>query len=147
VPVRATSHYTKRATPHQNKCIIPTSTRRNFINMDPIEAAIAAIESREPGEQFSYREVAKRFSVNRTTLSRRHRGVAQSRATVAQQQQLLNPPIEAELLKYIERLTEKGLPPTREMVSNFAGAVGERDGSDAWVTRFLHRHHLDLTIK
>jgi hypothetical protein len=33
------------------------------------------------------------------------------------------------------------------MVSNFAGCVGDWDGSDAWVSRFLHRHQVDLTVK
>jgi hypothetical protein len=32
--------------------------------MEPIDAALAAIELREPGEQFSYRAVADQFGVN-----------------------------------------------------------------------------------
>jgi hypothetical protein len=62
-PVRVTSH------PYQNN---PTSSRDNSTNMDPIQAAIGAINSREPGETFSNREVAKRLGIDRTTLARRH---------------------------------------------------------------------------
>jgi hypothetical protein len=40
--------------------------------MDLIEAAIVAIESREPREQFSYRQIAKEYSCSRATLARRH---------------------------------------------------------------------------
>jgi hypothetical protein len=42
--------------------------------MDPIQEAIEYIESREAGDSFSYRQVLKIFGVNRTTLSRRHKG-------------------------------------------------------------------------
>lgn len=115
--------------------------------MDPIEAAIEAIELREPGASFSYREVAKRFKVDRTTLSRRHQGRTQSYAAASQQRQLLNPQQEAELVQYIERCTERGLPPTREMIRNFASVIAKWDASDAWVTRFLHRHEAELTTK
>jgi hypothetical protein len=33
------------------------------------------------------------------------------------------------------------------MVRNFASAVGKWEALDAWVTRFLHRQHVDLTTK
>jgi hypothetical protein len=115
--------------------------------MDAINAAINAIESREPGASFSYRAVAQQFGVDRTTLSRRHRGASNSVAAKAEEQQLLSPQQESELVVYIEKCTERGLPPTREMVRNFASAVGKWEASDAWVTRFLHRQHVDLTTK
>jgi transposase len=115
--------------------------------MDPIEAAIEAIESREPGASSPYRAVAKRFGVSRATLSRRHQGHTRSHAAEQQRRQLLNPQQEAELVKYIERCTERGLPPTRDMVRNFASAVAEREASESWVSRFLHRHKVDLTVK
>jgi len=46
--------------------------------MTPIQEAIEYIESRESGDEFSYRQIAKRFGVDRTTLSRRHKGVQAS---------------------------------------------------------------------
>jgi hypothetical protein len=42
--------------------------------MNPIQKAIEDIESREDGADISCREVARKFGVNRTPLSRRHRG-------------------------------------------------------------------------
>jgi hypothetical protein len=46
--------------------------------MSSIEAALAAIESLEPGEKFSYRQIASNHGYNRTTLARRHQGVTVS---------------------------------------------------------------------
>jgi hypothetical protein len=46
--------------------------------MTPIQEAIAYIGSRESGDKFSDRQVAKIFGVDRTTLSRRHEGVQAS---------------------------------------------------------------------
>jgi hypothetical protein len=80
--------------------------------MDPIQEAIEYLESREAGDKSSYRKVAKMFGVDRTTLSRRHRGVQRSHRTQAQHQLVLSPQQEEELVKYIERCTRNGLPPT-----------------------------------
>jgi hypothetical protein len=91
--------------------------------MNPIDAAIEMIESREPGASSSYRAVAKQFKVDRTTLLQRHKGIARSYADAAAYKQLLNTQQELELVQYIERCTERGLLPTREMVRNFASAV------------------------
>jgi predicted transcriptional regulator len=43
--------------------------------MSSIEAALAAIDSLELGEKFSYRQIANKYGCNRTTLARRHKGV------------------------------------------------------------------------
>jgi hypothetical protein len=82
-----------------------------------------------------------------TTLSRRHKGSQHARTKEARERQLLNPQQEHELVLYIERCTRRGLPPTREMVQNFASTIMECEVSRSWVTRFLHRHADELTIK
>jgi hypothetical protein len=95
--------------------------------MSSIEAALAAIESLEPGEQFSYRQIAVEYHCNRTTLARRHQGLASSRSTMAENQQALHPQQELELLRYIERLTGQGLPPTRPMIRRFASDIAKKE--------------------
>jgi hypothetical protein len=50
-------------------------------------------------------------------------------------------------VQYKERCTEQGLPPTREMIKNFASAVAHWEVRHAWVSRFLHRHDEKLTTK
>jgi hypothetical protein len=48
---------------------------------------------------------------------------------------------------YIERLSERGLPPTRETVRDFGSTVAQEEVSEAWVTRFLKRNQVNLTSK
>jgi DNA-binding IclR family transcriptional regulator len=43
--------------------------------MGAMEEALAAIKSLGEGEKFTYTKIAERYSVNRSTLSRRHRSV------------------------------------------------------------------------
>ncbi|KAF1964240.1 hypothetical protein BU23DRAFT_633012, partial [Bimuria novae-zelandiae CBS 107.79] len=101
-----------------------------------IQETFEFLESREAGDKVSNREVGKRFSINRTTLSWRH-----------QDKQLLSPQQELELVRYIEGLTRRGLPSTHEMVGNFASAVAKWEVSESWITRFLRRHADKLTTK
>lgn len=115
--------------------------------MDPTQEAIEYLELCEAGDKFPYREVAKMLGVDRTTLSRRHRGVQRSHRAQAQHQLVLNPQQEEKLVKYIERCTRDGLPPTRSMLQNLGNAVAQWEVSDSWITRFLHRHIDKLTNK
>jgi transposase-like protein len=87
--------------------------------MDPIEAAIEELESLGIGEKVNYARVAREYGVDRNTLSRRHRGVQGTSAQKAENERLLTQLQEKELIKYINRLTKRGLPPTREIVCNF----------------------------
>ena len=112
--------------------------------MDPIEAAIAAIESQELGAETSYTKVAAKYGVARSTLSRRHQGSQHTKETKDLNQRALNPQQEIELVVYIEGLTKQGLPPTREMINNFASQVAHRQLSEAWVTRFINRHSIHI---
>jgi len=112
--------------------------------MSQIEAAIAAIESLEPGEQFSYRQLATQFACSRTTLARRHQGLASSRSTMAENQQALYPQQELELLRYIKKLTEQGLPPTRAMIRRFGSDIAKKELGKNWVDRYIQRHEVDL---
>ena len=71
--------------------------------MDPIQEAIEDVEPREDGASFSYREAAKKFGVNRTTLSRRHQGLQRPRDEEQRERQLLNPQQEQKLLICIHK--------------------------------------------
>jgi hypothetical protein len=115
--------------------------------MTAIQDAIPAIERMSEGASFLYTKVAKDFKFDRSTLSRRHQGKQAPRAAKAVQQQKLNPQQEEKLIIYIGELTERGLPPTREMIKNLASAVAESDMGESWVLRFLTRHKTKLTFK
>ena len=43
--------------------------------MDPLEAALASLESLRPGEKPNYAITVRKFGINRSTLSRRYKGV------------------------------------------------------------------------
>ncbi|KAF7576139.1 hypothetical protein PtrM4_003790 [Pyrenophora tritici-repentis] len=115
--------------------------------MDPIQAAIEDIENLEPGEQFSYTKIAAKHGVVRSTLTRRHQGQTSSERDKNFNQQKLNPQQELELVRYIEKLTKRGIPPTREMVRNFSSEVAHQQLSESWVTRFINRHEIHLISK
>jgi hypothetical protein len=105
--------------------------------MAPIDDAIVAIESQEPGEHYSHRAVACRFNVSHTTLTRRHKGSQSSRATKNFNQLALNPQQEAELVRYIQDLTKRALPLKREMIQNLAAHFNPDGVSEPWVNRFI----------
>jgi hypothetical protein len=112
--------------------------------MSSIEAALAAIESLEPGEKLVYTQIAAKYGVDRRTLARRHQGATISRDAQAQNQQALHPQQEKELLRYIERLTRQGLPPTRPMIRRFASDIAKKELGKGWVDRFIQRYQVDL---
>ena len=43
--------------------------------MDPLEAALASLESLRPGEKPNYAVTARKFGINHSTLLWRHKGV------------------------------------------------------------------------
>jgi hypothetical protein len=115
--------------------------------MAPIDEAIAAFESQKPGEQLTLQACANKYSVERSTLGRRIRGQTRPIEAKATLQQKLNPQQEMELVGYIGDLTRRELPPTREMIQNFASEVAQERLSESWVTRFIKRNHDSLITK
>ncbi|KAF1353066.1 hypothetical protein EJ07DRAFT_134968 [Lizonia empirigonia] len=105
--------------------------------MDQINEAIAAIESREPGDDLVYQEYADWFGVDRCTLARRHQGRQGTRQAKIFDQKKLTPAQEEELILYIRDLTRRGLPPTNTMIRNFASTIAHERVSESWVTRSL----------
>jgi hypothetical protein len=57
------------------------------INMAPIDDALAALETQEHP---NYKDTAKKFGVDRSRLSRRHRGITTSREEAAKDKRLLS---------------------------------------------------------
>ena len=115
--------------------------------MAPIDEAIADLESREPGERYTLKEISEKYGVDRSTLGRRWRRVTASRDEGYSKQQALSPQQELELVRYIKTLTERGLSPTREMIRNFSSEVARQQLSESWVTSFINRHEIHLISK
>ena len=105
--------------------------------MDPIQEAIAEIESREPGDKFSYQQIAKKYGVNRVTLARRHKGETEAYGI---RKRFLHPQHETELVRYIDTLNERRTPPTRAMIQRYASSLAGFEVTEQWVSRFINRH-------
>jgi hypothetical protein len=77
--------------------------------MAGIEAALEALESLESlklGNDFKYSEIAAKYNCDRTTLSRRYRGVTEARATKLPNGRLLNTTQEF----YLTNMARRGSP-------------------------------------
>jgi len=112
--------------------------------MAPIDDALAAIKALKPGEKLVYQKIADQYEVDRSTLSRQHKRVQAPLAVKDSSQQKLTLQQEAELVQYLEELNARRIPPTREMIGNFASAVAQEPVSESWVTRFINRHAIHL---
>ena len=111
--------------------------------MDPIEAAIKAVESLNIDEAPNYAKVARDFGVDRSTLSRRHRGKTGSQAEKNEEQSFLTAQQAIELVKYAKQMSEIGLALTNGILRNFTAEI-KADGtrpSERWANRFKKRHN------
>ena len=112
--------------------------------IDPEERLQAALASLQLQDRPNYTKVAKQFSVDRTTLSRRYRNVTKSYSDARDNKRFLSDAQSKALIKYINDLTERGLPPTNAMVRNFGGQIAGRNPGEHWVTRWLSHHQKEL---
>ena len=106
--------------------------------MRQIDKAIAACNAQEYP---CYQAIADEFGVKRTTLSRRHRGVQTSRENVtATHYSLLSKPQQNELVNYINKLSNKGLPPTIPVVRMLAIDICKTKPGKNWTWRFVRSY-------
>jgi hypothetical protein len=115
--------------------------------MPGINDALKQIDKLKPGDKLCYQKIADNHGVDRTTLSRHHRGIQASVASKNINQRKLTPQQEEELVTYIEELTERRLPPTRQMIGNFASKIAQNQVSKSWLTRFINHHHDRLIMR
>ena len=107
-----------------------------------IEAAIADLESQE---RVNYAVTARKWNLDRSTLSRRHRGETgsnQDANSYARRQ--LTDVQEKTLIQYINKLSNRGLPPTPQIVKNLAEEIAGVALGKNWVSRFCKRHQDQL---
>ena len=89
-----------------------------MVNEEDMKKALAEIESsKDP----NYTTIAKKHGLTPSTLIRRAQGKTTSRAEFQDQvHQCLTNAQERVLVNQINRLTDRGMPPTSQMVRNFA---------------------------
>lgn len=101
----------------------------------------AAFEYLDLQEQPNYAQAARKFEIDRTTLYRRYTGQTASRQEAnSKHRQLLNDVEEDTLLRYIDELTNRRMPPTRQILRNLAEEILGGPVGDHWPDRFVRRH-------
>ncbi len=105
--------------------------------MTSIEAVLADLALQDSS---NYTATAKKFNINRSTLSRRHRGktafVKESKQTTS----ILSNQQEKELIRYINKLIERGIPPLNAMIRVFAYNISGKQSGKNWSYEFVWRH-------
>ena len=112
-----------------------------------LEEALAECDTFASEDEIPWSKIAEKYGVVRLTLTRTWRGETRPRKEKAIAQQKLTPQQETELTKYIEELTARRIPPTREMIRNFASKIAQEAVSESWVTRFINNHSIHLISK
>jgi hypothetical protein len=129
-------------TQHHNS---PSSNTNNMTSSNPIDKAISALES---GECTSIAEAARKHDVHRSTLSRRYNEKTVSRQEAASiYSKTLTTNQELVLIEWIHGLSDRGLPPTPQMVKNEVERILKHNIGKCWVARFCERYSGTITSK
>ena len=105
---------------------------------DHIESAIADLESQN---RPNIAATAKKWNVARTTLSDRFKGKSASRDEITSHlHRKLSTTQEEALIAHINKLSDRGLPPTPQIVKNLAEELTHEEIGKNWVSRFCQRY-------
>ncbi len=108
--------------------------------MTSIEAALADLALQK---SFNYTATAKKFNINRSTLSRRHRGIIIFVKKSKQTTSILSNQQEKELIRYINKLIERDISSFNVMIHVFAYNISEKQSGKNWSYEFV-QHHSDI---
>ncbi len=111
------------------------STRHRMDYEQRMAAAFAALDLQETP---NYSQVAKKYELEWTTLSKRYKGQTVSRKVfLSESWQCLTEVQEEALIEQINKLTDKHIPPTSQMVKNFAEEIIGREVRKNWTQGFI----------
>ena len=105
--------------------------------MAPIDAAFADLALQDYP---NYTETARKFNVNRCTLSRRYRGQTVSVKKSWQINLILSNEQEKNLISYVNKLTERGIPPTNAIIRVFTYNIFGKPPGNNWSYRFVQKY-------
>ena len=105
-----------------------------------MELALAALRSADPGEKPNISLVARTYGVSQSGLYKRFHGITGSKEEHYNTQRILTTSQSKALIKWINQLTERGLPPTNSMLANFAREISGKEPGKNWATRWLKAH-------
>lgn len=122
--------------------IPPTLNNHKMATKGDMDKALAKADTYD---EPNYAEIARKHGVEQSTLSWRHRGKTTSREQFqSKRHQCLMDAQERVLIDQINRLTDYRLPPTSQMVRNFAEEIiGHAIGKN-WTSNFCRWHKSKL---
>jgi hypothetical protein len=108
--------------------------------MAPIDLALEYLQSLDPEEKINYTQIAKKFGVDRSTLSRRYRQVTGSKEDQYYAQALLNRDQSEILITLVNELTKHGVPLTSSKLAEFAKVICGKEPGKNWASRWVKAH-------
>ena len=103
-----------------------------------MEAAMADLDSQE---RRNYAVIARKWNLEPTTLRRRFIGESTSiRVINSEMRQALTREEEEVLIAHVNKLTDRGIPPTPQILKNIAEEIAKVTLGHNWATRFCKRH-------
>ncbi|OXV07093.1 hypothetical protein Egran_05142 [Elaphomyces granulatus] len=107
-----------------------------------MEKAIEVLRSQETPK---YAQVAREFNLSRHTLMRRFKGETLPRAVAASiHLKALTTAQEHELIRHLNQLSDRGIPPTAQITENIVEEILKRPVGRNWVHRFCNRYRDEL---
>ena len=107
-----------------------------------VTKAVLVIRS---GEFKDYSNAAKKFHCSHTAVMRRIKGLTKTRQEANSfYHQCLTTDEEEILISRINKLTDRGLPPTSQIVRNLAEEIRREPVGKNWTGQFVKRHKLRL---
>jgi DDE superfamily endonuclease/Tc5 transposase DNA-binding domain len=118
----------------------------SLLNMDRNSRIAEALADLNSQTRPNIAATARRHQVARETLSKRFRGATQTREDVTSyvHKQLTDTQEEA-LIEYINKLTNRGFPPTPQILKNIAESIAHKKLGRNWTARFCQRYRTRLT--
>ncbi len=114
------------------------SSKINYkFNMTSIEAALADLALQKLS---NYTATAKKFNINRSTLSWQHRGIIVFVKKSKQTTSILSNQQEKELIRYINKLIERDISSFNVMIRVFAYNISGKQSGKNWFYEFVRRH-------
>ena len=120
------------------QCIKYASTIDSMSYNAQIGTAIAELKSQK---HINYAEIARKWKLTDTTLRRRFIGKTMSiqEANTESRQKLTSIQEEA-LIEHANKLTDRGIPPTPQILKNIAEEISRTKLGPNWVARFCKQH-------
>ena len=107
-----------------------------------IEAAITDLRFQK---RTNFAVTVKRWDVERTTLAKRFRGETGTNEDAnSYVRQKLTATQEETLITYINKLNDRGFPPTPQILKNIAESIAHSSLGRNWTARFCRRHRTRL---